>query len=351
MSEKKSQAIRAVDLFCGVGGMTHGLQAAGINVVRGYDNDPKCRFPYEENNNSIFEESDVYELDPGSIVEQLDGAELTLMAGCAPCQPFSTYSQSSRKVRPNEDWMLVERFAEIAAEVGPDFVVMENVPRLLEHPVLGEFESILDGYEVSKKVIDVSTLGIPQTRRRLIVVASRLGSVDLDFGWARGGHETVRQAISGLPPLKAGERDSADVLHASSRLSPKNLERIQESVQGGTWRDWPEHLLADCHKKRSGASYPSVYGRMVWDLPSPTITTQCFGYGNGRFGHPDQDRAISLREAAILQSFPADYKFVGNGGRVSFSQVGRWIGNAVPVRLAQLVGIALLRHIENDLTL
>lgn len=146
--------------------------------------------------------------------------------------------------------------------------------------------------------------------------------------------------------FSAGEQNTSDPLHMSASLSELNFSRIKASSAGGTWRDWPIELLADCHRKASGATYPSVYGRMEWDKPAPTITTQCFGYGNGRFGHPEQNRAISLREAAILQTFPADYKFAPEGSELRFNQMGRLIGNAVPVRLGEAIAKSFLTHIN-----
>jgi DNA (cytosine-5)-methyltransferase 1 len=147
--------------------------------------------------------------------------------------------------------------------------------------------------------------------------------------------------------LIAGGSDPNDSLHRASSLSKLNLERIKASKPGGSWRDWDKSLLAECHRKQSGKTYPGVYGRMEWDTPAPTITTQCFGYGNGRFGHPEQDRAISLREAAILQTFPEDYCFLPHTERISFSRIGRMIGNAVPVRLGEVIALSILSHLRN----
>ena len=161
-----------------------------------------------------------------------------------------------------------------------------------------------------------------------------------------GEYATVRDAIGEMPPLSAGEVNRRDLLHQASRLSEVNLDRIRFSKQGGTWRDWPEHLVADCHRRPSGKGYASVYGRMTWDEPAPTITTQFFGFGNGRFGHPEQDRAISLREGAILQSFPPYYEFVEPGQPANFKTVGSLIGNAVPVELARGIARAIKRHLS-----
>ena len=156
---------------------------------------------------------------------------------------------------------------------------------------------------------------------------------------------TVRDAIGSLSPIKAGSAHEDDALHTASKLSSLNLERIRASQPGGTWRGWPEYLIAECHRRRTGHTYPGVYGRMAWDVPTPTITTQFFGFGNGRFGHPEQDRAISLREGAILQGFPQKYAFAPDNTRIHFKALGRMIGNAVPVTLGRTIGHSIMRHI------
>ena len=157
--------------------------------------------------------------------------------------------------------------------------------------------------------------------------------------------KVVRSAIGDLPALVAGAFDPDDALHKSASLSALNLQRIRVSRPGGTWRDWPEHLIANCHRKSSGKTYPGVYARMNWDEPSPTLTTQFYGFGNGRFGHPDQDRAISLREGAILQGFPTNYQFTISGEPIEMKTVGRLIGNAVPVNLGRLIGQSIKSHL------
>jgi DNA (cytosine-5)-methyltransferase 1 len=225
---------------------------------------------------------------------------------------------------------------------------MENVPQLLDHSVFDRFLENLENYAVEWTVIQATRVGIPQTRKRLVLIGSKLCADGLALPQDEQRVKTVREAIGRLRPIKAGEADPKDRLHVASRLSKTNLERIRQSKPGGTWRDWPVELQATCHRKSTGATYPSVYGRMSWDEASPTITTQCFGYGNGRFGHPEQDRAISLREAAILQTFPPKYKFVRPDEAVRFSVLGRLIGNAVPVRLAQVVGETVVSHVTRS---
>ncbi|MEI8395445.1 MAG: DNA cytosine methyltransferase [Rhodospirillaceae bacterium] len=336
--------IKAVDLFCGAGGLTHGLVRGGVNVVAGIDLDGSCRYPYETNNRAIFIEQDVSGIDPSVVLDLIGGARINLLAGCAPCQPFSTYSQSGRKERGNSDWGLVAAFGKLVGEVRPHLVTMENVPQLAKHSVFQDFLGSLKDYYVSWSIIECSDVGIPQTRNRLVLLASRLGPEGLKISASSNAVATVRKTIHNLPRLEAGQADSKDPLHVACRLSKLNLKRIKSSRPGGTWRDWDEALRAACHRKATGDTYPSVYGRMEWDKPAPTITTQCFGYGNGRFGHPEQDRAITLREAAMLQTFPADYAFVEKGKPVKFSQLGRLIGNAVPVRLGEVVASTLMQH-------
>ena len=343
---KAHSRIAAVDLFCGVGGLTHGLARGGVRVIAGIDLDPHCRFPFEANNAARFLERDVDDIKASELNEIYGTSDLRLLAGCAPCQPFSTYSRSGRNQEYDSQWPLLLSFSRLINRVQPELVTMENVPQLADHQVFSAFVDGLKGYEVWWEVVDCASYGIPQTRKRLVLLASRLGKAGLRLRAADGRTSTVRETINGLSPLRAGECDPNDPLHTAPRLSATNLQRIRASKPGGTWRDWPDNLLADCHRKKTGETYPSVYGRMQWDEPGPTITTQSFGYGNGRFGHPQQDRAISLREAAMLQTFPSNYKFVRKDERIRFNRLGRLIGNAVPVRLGQVIAESLTAHVQ-----
>lgn len=348
----EASLISAVDLFCGVGGLTHGLAQAKIDVRLGIDIDPASQHPFEKNNDAAFLLADVATLEAQIISENFAPATTTLLAGCAPCQPFSTYSQKAKRTSKarqdrgrKDDWKLVERFGELIEDVQPDLVTMENVAPLLRAPVYQRLLHSLKGYHVDTQIIDCRTIGLPQTRKRLVLVASRLGAIRIpQFELEQ---TSVRSVIGELPPLRAGEMDASDRLHRASALSEINLRRIRASAPGGTWRDWPEELRAACHLRTSGATYPAVYGRMEWNEASPTITTQCFGYGNGRFGHPEQDRAISLREAAMLQGFPRDYTFLPDSDAVSFATLGRLIGNAVPVTLGRAIGELLVDHVRH----
>ncbi|KPQ36371.1 MAG: DNA (cytosine-5)-methyltransferase 1 [Phormidesmis priestleyi Ana] len=342
-----NEIISCIDLFCGAGGLTHGLRKAGINVIAGIDLDPQCRFPYETNNLSTFIEKDIHEVSGAELIKLFENAKVKMLAGCAPCQPFSTYSQPNRQSRNDNKWDLVSSFGRLVKESKPDLITMENVPHLLRHEVFREFLKTLKQYNVWYEVVKCQQYGVPQTRKRLVLIASLLGEVKLlSPNEVESRRTTVRQAISDLPAIEAGQCDKNDPLHVASSLSEMNLRRIRASKPGGTWEDWDSSLVASCHRKGSGQTYRSVYGRMEWDAPAPTITTQCFGFGNGRFGHPEQDRAISLREAAILQTFPTSYKFLDSGERVKFNILGRLIGNAVPVRLGEIVGRSIVAHLQ-----
>lgn len=334
-----------VDLFCGVGAISHGFKRAGFRVVAGYDLDPGCRYAFETNNASRFIHKDIAEVTASEIRNRFSGNLPTILVGCAPCQPFSSY----KKGQKDERWSLLTNFAHLAIEVEPDFISMENVSGLLEYEggsLFKEFLTIIETkYSCFHQIIDCSDFGIPQKRKRLVVIGSKGRTTSLQKPRSSVS-ATVRDAIGHLEPLHAGQIASYDALHRSSKLSEINVARIRASRPGGTWKDWPEELVANCHKVNSGKGYGGVYGRMEWDRAAPTITTQCYGFGNGRFGHPSQDRGMSLREAAILQTFPESYEFFEEGKFPGFKSVGRWIGNAVPVALAEQIANSISEEIK-----
>lgn len=340
MRHSKAPVGEVVDLFCGVGALSHGLMRAGLTIMAGYDIDRNCKYAFEKNNCATFYSRDVGKLTGEELRSHFTGTAPSVLAGCAPCQPFSTYKH---RYETDPRWELVDAFARLAAEVQSDFVTMENVPALLKYKGGAVFKGFIDtltvaGYtNIQWSVVKCEEFGVPQKRRRLVVVASRQRAL-VPLVPTHRKPLSVRDAIASLPPIAAGEAHSDDPLHAAASLSPQNIKRIKSSKPGGTWRDWPYELRAQCHQKQSGSTYSGVYARMSWDEPSPTMTTQCYGFGNGRFGHPTQDRAISLREAALLQTFPETYAFTPPGQKLSFSEVGRWIGNAVPVSLAEAIG-------------
>ncbi|WP_128478352.1 DNA cytosine methyltransferase [Halorussus pelagicus] len=349
-------SIRAVDLFCGAGGLTYGLQKAGIDVRAGFDIESECRHPYEKNSTDAeFIESDISEdVSPEDIESYLssDEADHTLIAGCAPCQPYSKMSNGNEKqADSHEKWGLMEDFGQLIADVEPDLVTMENVPQVQEHEPYEDFQSRLEdlGYTIWDKVVECPKYGVPQERKRLVLLASKYGHIELQDPTHDPEEATVKSEFEkyDLAELEAGESSEEDFLHTSRDLSDKNIRRIQNSEPGGTWEDWADELKLACHKKDSGRKYTASYGRMQWEEPAPTITTRFFNYGSGRFGHPEEDRAISVREGAILQTFPKDYAFVESEEDLSVQSMGRLIGNAVPVRLAKAIGESLVQHASN----
>jgi DNA (cytosine-5)-methyltransferase 1 len=338
--------VSAIDLFCGVGGLTHGLELSGINVIAGYDNDEKCRFPYEKNNNSKFINKNISDLKSNEFNPTYLNSNVKVLAGCAPCQPFSKYTQA----RPKDSrWELLNDFSRIAKKLQPELITMENVPDLHKHSIFLDFVHSLEreGYHVAHSVVYCPDYGIPQSRKRLVLLASLYGEINLVPPTHQPeNYETLKTTIGDLPKLKAGESNTSDPLHRAAGLSEINIKRINASKPGGSWKDWPVEFLTDCHKKESGKKYTSIYGRMEWNKQSPTITTQFYNYGSGRHGHPTQPRAISIREAAILQSFPVNYQF-SEEDTFSITDISRMIGNAVPVRLGEIIGRSFLRHLED----
>ena len=252
----------------------------------------------------------------------------------------------------NPDWKLLHKFGALIDAARPDVVSMENVPRLIEFrkgKVFDAFVAKLRAaeYDVVWEVLYGPDFGLAQTRSRLVLLASRLGPIKMPTPTHdTQAYRTVRDEIGTLPQLAHGQVDDVDPLHRASRLSETNAKRIASANPGGTWRDWSPELVASCHKVETGSGYSSVYGRMKWTAPAPTITTQFFGFGNGRFGHPEQDRALSLREGALLQGFPREYQFAAPGQRIHFKKIGRMIGNAVPVTLAEAIARSVMQHIR-----
>ena len=328
--------ICAVDVFCGIGGLSYGLRSAGIEVVLGIDIDASCRYAYETNNaGAAFLETDIREIRFADLEGYYDQSEIVALVGCAPCQPFSAHT---RRNAPNEDCELVDEFARLVREGTPDLVSMENVPGLAKHKSFGRLLELLHEleYDVDHEVINFYDYSVPQRRRRLVMVASRRGPATLPEPTNVGGN--VADFIRDLDPIAAGQTCTKDPAHTTLPLSRTNLERIRQSKAGGTWKDWDETLVNPCHTR---AHYPAPYGRMRWDKPAPTITTQFCYYSTGRFGHPTQDRAISVREGALLQTFPADYELVDPDANMPICKLARHIGNAVPVKIGEMIGASL----------
>lgn len=343
-----------IDLFCGAGVLTHGFILEGFNVVAGLDADKSCKYAYETNNpGATFIEKEIEDVEAAELIELYPKENVKILVGCAPCQPFSAYNKGKRS--QDNKWKLLDNFSDLISEVQPDIVSMENVPTLTtfrKGKVYRDFVNCLERDYIVTECLRVSCLdyGIPQHRKRLVLFASkpRYGKIELlDPTHIPDKYKKVRDVISDLEPLEAGQTSLNDPYHKASGLSELNLRRIKASKPGGTWRDWPDELVTPCHKKESGNSYSSIYGRMTWDAPSPTITTQCCGFGNGRFGHPKQNRAISLREAARLQTAPDYYEFVHPNEPHFMTTISRFIGNAVPVKLARVIAKSIKSHLQN----
>jgi DNA (cytosine-5)-methyltransferase 1 len=346
--------IRVVDAYCGIGGLSHGLVLEGFNVVAGIDNDTSCKLAFEANNNASFISKDIARFTARELNELFGDATIRVLVGCAPCQPYSTLTR--RKLSAKEKrkrWYPLYRFMRLVKATEPDVVSMENVPDLSnteKYPVFADFVKALKkaGYYVSYDTIDASRYGVPQRRNRLVLLASKLGEIDL----IPKTHDdetavTVRDTIKSLPRLQDGGINRRDPLHRSSKLSDLNKKRIAATPKnGGSATSWRSDLRPKCYRKESGKSYMvTVYGRMRWDDPAPTMTTHCTTLGTGRFGHPTQNRAISLREAARFQSFPDSYVF-GEPEKVGITRTARHIGNAVPVLLGRAIAKSIKRHVR-----
>ncbi len=344
-----AKPVVALDLFCGAGGLTHGLIRAGIQVVAGVDIDSQCEYPFSHNNpGAEFVHKSVEGLFGEDLARYYPNDCIRVLVGCAPCQPFSTYTQGL-DTEEDTKWEMLNHFSRLIGDLQPDIVSMENVPELTRRDRFDQFVACLEDlkYFVTHSIVNCQEHGVPQKRRRLVLLASRRASFTLVPYQAPPEEAlTVLAAIGGLKKVIAGEADPSDPLHRAPALSALNLSRIKTSKPGGTWRDWPSSLQAKCHKARTGRWYSSVYGRMRWDEPAPTITTQFYGFGSGRFGHPEQNRALTLREGALLQSFPVEYEFVQPGKPVSFSKIGKLVGNAVPVKLGEAIGRSILEHVR-----
>ena len=346
-----SQSYSVVDLFCGIGGLTHGFVKENFNVLAGIDVDQSCKYAYEKNNKTKFIHADVTSIKTEEINSLYPSNHKKILVGCAPCQPFSLYSHTRKS--ENDKWKLLYSFARIIEELKPEIISMENVPQLATFKrgkVLDDFIKKLEslGYNVTYYIINAQNYGVPQRRKRLILFASLLDYIKIIPETHKTKFISVKKVIGKLPVIEDGAYYKKDPLHFSRKLSEINKKRIEATPLGGRWKDWKnQNLILACHKKESGKAFGSVYGRMFWDDVAPTLTTCCVGLSNGRYGHPEQNRAISLREAALLQSFPARYDFIDKSVPFSSTLLARHIGNAVPVRLGQVIAKSIKEHIRN----
>lgn len=347
----KKSRLKAIDYFCGVGGMTHGLRQAGIEVMAGIDNDATCRETYEANNpHSEFIEADIRTLSERELSTRINikkGDDSLLFVCCTPCQYWTRIN--TNKSRSLEGRFLLQEFQRFVSWFQPGHLLIENVPGLLtsrKERTLQRFHDFLysKSYVFDDRVVNANHYGVPQNRKRYLLIATRVSdSICLPEG---DPHErpVVRDFIgvhNGFPSIKDGHTDPTDFIHVTASLSKKNRVRIRKTPEdGGTrmsWKDDPE-LQIDAYREKDNI-FSDVYGRMFWDRPAPTITTRFNSLSNGRFGHPEEPRAISLREGATLQTFPKTYAFRGPNK----ASIAKQIGNAVPPEIARRLGKSILR--------
>ena len=339
--------IQAIDFFCSAGGVTCGFKQAGINVIGGIDIDANCKMTYEKNNDAKFLCADVSNLEKEKLASFFNirrNQDNLIFVGCSPCQYYSNITTDKTKSKKTR--LLLADFQEFVEYYFPGYIFIENVPGLdtkRDSPI-GIFKKFLktSGYTFKDTVINAKYFGVPQNRRRYILIASRLKKNILLPKENRRVVKTVKDAIGDnavFQAINAGSKDETLFNHTASNLEELNLKRIQATPHnGGDRRAWKNNveLQVNCYKNHDG--HYDVYGRMHWNKPSPTITTRFNSLSNGRYGHPEQNRAISLREGATLQSFPLDYNFYSNSQGI----VAKMIGNAVPPLLAKEIVKSLI---------
>lgn len=346
--EHSNLSVDVWDFFCGCGGTSAGLAAAGMTILGGLDVDGEAAATYRSNfPGAAFIERDIRAVEPIEVSDAMvrsPGSRM-LLSACAPCQPYTNFHRKSS--RRAEQRTLLLRLLPFIDQLEPDFVFVENVPGLHKVPGASTFNRFVAalqrrGFQVTWRIVDCRSYGVPQRRRRLVMLASALG--ELTVPPATHGQKpgllppsTVKDWIGHYPPIADGEVHAEIPNHQAAKLTDLNLRRIQATPPAGGRADWPEALRLDCHREHRGHS--DVYGRMSWDAAAPVLTTKCTSLSNGRYGHPEQHRPISVREAAALQTFPDDFRFVGR-----IKSATRQVGNAVPVLLAHAVGEAIVAH-------
>ncbi len=348
-------SLKAVDFFCSGGGMSFGMQEAGIKVLAGIDFDQNCEATYTANiKGAEFIHADVFNLREDALQKQLSlkkNDDNLLLIGCSPCQFWSIINTTKEKSSLSKN--LLKEFHRFVAYFNPGYVVVENVPGVLrkkEESGLEEFITWLKEkkYTVHFKVHEVSNYGVPQHRKRFTLIANRISEIELEPVPVKGKKLTVRDVLgeeNGFAKIKHGHKDPTDFLHSVAGLNALNLERLSLTPHDGGTRlayVFDQRLACPCHFEKIDG-FKDIYGRMWWDRPAPTITTKFFSISNGRFVHPEEDRAISIREGAVLQSFPKNYIFKTN----SVANTARMIGNAVPPKYAEAVGKAIIQNHRN----
>lgn len=353
--KKNENKLKAIDFFCSGGGMSFGLQQAGINIIAGIDFDPDCKETYEANiKNAKYILADVEKLKEVDLSKKIDikkNDDNLILVGCSPCQYWTIIRTTKEKSKKSKN--LLHEFYRFVKYYNPGYVVVENVPGILgkhKESGLDKFIEALEnqGYTVQYEVVKLNDYGVPETRKRFSLIANRVTNKKL-FPKPKNTNPAVADFIgvkNGFPKISAGHKDSTNFMHTAAGLSEINIKRLKLTPKnGGTRHAWADtDMQLEAYKKSgSDISFNDTYGRMSWNKPAPTITTKFFSVSNGRFAHPEENRAISIREGATLQTFPKTYKFIGS----SISSIARMIGNAVPPVYAKQIGETIIKNHES----
>lgn len=350
--KKINKKLKAIDFFCSGGGMSFGLQQAGIKVIAGIDFDPECKETYEANiKDAKYIIADVEKLKEEDLSKKIDlkkNDDSLILVGCSPCQYWTIIRTNKKKSKKSKN--LLHEFHRFIKYYNPGYVVVENVPGILnrhKESGLDKFVNNLkkQGYTVHYEVVSLNNYGVPETRKRFSLIANRITNKKI-FPKPNNSCPSVKDFIgekNGFPKVPAGHKDNTVFMHTSAGLNEENIKRLKLTPKnGGTRHAWANtNLQIDAYKDdKKNVSFSDTYGRMSWDKPAPTITTKFFSISNGRFAHPEENRAISLREGATLQTFPKTYKFIGS----SVSSIARMIGNAVPPLYAKQIGKIIIKN-------
>ena len=343
------EQLKAIDFFCAGGGMSFGLQQAGINILAGIDIDPTCKETYETNiEDAKYILADIKKMEVGDLAKEVSikkNDDSLIFVGCSPCQYWSIIRTNKGKSQQSKN--LLHEFYRFVSYYNPGYVVVENVPGILakkEESGLDKFIHNLEqqGYAVGYKIINLNDYGVPESRKRFSLIANRV-TADVIFPNTSAYRPNVSDFIgkdNGFKEVPAGYKDITPFMHTTAGLKKDNTRRLELTPKnGGSRKAWANtDLQIDAYKNKTQISFGDTYGRMYWDRPAPTITTKFFSISNGRFAHPEENRGISLREGATLQTFPKTYIFKGS----SIAAIARMIGNAVPPVYAERIGKTLI---------
>ena len=335
--------LNAVDLFSGCGGLSEGLKQANFNIIAGVEVNSSAVKTYRMNHNdTVLFENDIRELDTNKILKLLRGKPLHLLAGCPPCQGFSSIRRLNRKSAVHDERnSLIDEYYRFVKELSPVTIMIENVPGIVDYTL---FKNIIRnlkklGYFIDFKIVNVADYSVPQRRKRLVLVGSKLGIIKI----AEGDNKlvSVKETFKKLKGIIKSDR-----LH---KIYPNHREHIQKMISlipknGGSRKDLPKKYWLECHKKKN-VGFNDVYGRLSWDSVSSTITGGCLNPSKGRFLHPEKNRCISAREAALLQTFPIDYKFPTD---ISKTEISLLIGNALPPEFSRIQAKNIYQHIQQN---